>query len=251
MRAGLDLIRCSHQVRGSGQGRESFTGSSFVRSDTGGVILLGAQALNLQLVVGLQVSPQLRDACLDLRGLGHLFQALDLKRHVLGTAGVVQPKVHLARQGRRLDFFLRSGGFNGGRSNSRAHLPFGEQSALSPGRGGGGYGRPGSGLGRLGRLRTPGTSAKCQVHETLHDSARSAAVGCLLAQTFNQSLVRLVDAPGNQVLREARCGFLGSFLATSNHGPLDGLDPGSFGCRGDTRQDADRRKCLQCAGDGA
>ena len=68
---------------------------------------------------------------------------------------------------------------------------------------------------------TTGATADGQIQQTLHNGTSGTAVGCLLAQTFNEFLLGLVDAPGDQVLREARRRFLRGFLTTGNQCALD------------------------------
>ena len=235
-----------------GQCGELLTGSGILLSGSGLGFAFGSDALDVALGVQRHLLGQFLDPGCNFGGLWLLLQTLTLLHQIAVLALEIQPQVFLARLG-RLYAFLYSGSllwrthqwlakqveFWARRSDGFA---WEEQLALSPGRGSGG---------RLGRLRTSGTSTKRQIHEALHDSARCAAVGSLLTQTFNEFLLRLVYATGNQVLGEARCSFLGGFFTASNHGAFDCLNPCSFGCRGDTRQNTERCERFQCAGDGA
>jgi hypothetical protein len=105
--------------------------------------------------------------------------------------------------------------------------------------------------GRRLSTRTPGATSQGKVHQPLYDGTGSAPVGGLFTKPFNQSLLRLVHPPSNQVLRKARGGFLRSFFAASNERTLDPGRCGEHFPFGDARQDPERREDLQGARDGA
>ena len=101
------------------------------------------------------------------------------------------------------------------------------------------------------RLRSTCATTQGQVHQALHDGTSSTAVGCLFTQPLDEFLLRLVDALGDQVLRETGCCFLRSFLTTCKRSTLDQLDALSLGSIGNTRQDAEGCKDFHRPGDDA
>ena len=98
---------------------------------------------------------------------------------------------------------------------------------------------------------TCGTSdptAESHIQHTLRDCTCGPAVRRLLAQPLNEFLLRLVDAFGDQVLREPRRGFLRGFFATGNERPLDVLEAPRDNFIRQTTHDPDRGKCFQRTG---
>ena len=97
--------------------------------------------------------------------------------------------------------------------------------------------------------RTCTAPTKRQVHQTLHDRTRCAAVSGLLPQTLNELLLRFVYALGNQVLRKTRRHFLRGFFTTSNKRTFNELHPCGFGRRGDAGQNTEWCEDFKRAGD--